>query len=122
MTDNQAPAGSAQAIFAVLKPGMSVAYPVMVNGKEILTRGEVFGVRRVGHNRAEITLLHTKTNALFTNVFKGNDPVFLFSPAFAPLAIFGKATTDIFMLALRDQVQKILSDNAQSFYELPIAE
>lgn len=69
---------------AAIRTGYHVAYIVNVNGKEILSRGEVFGFRRVGHNKAEITLMHAKTGAIFSNVLPASSPVLLTGLSFDP--------------------------------------
>lgn len=101
-------------VAAAIRPGYRVAYSVMIGDKEILSRGTVFDFRRVGHNRAEITLMHDKTGSLFTNVVKGNSPVQLsaltFDPTADPLAEF-----------LVQQLQAKLTEQASDFYSiLPI--
>jgi hypothetical protein len=85
---------------------------VIVNGKEILSRGEVFSFRRVGKNRAEITLLHAKTGALFTNVVKGNDPVEIHSEALV------QEPTDALSVAVMAHVAELLKQQASEFYTI----
>jgi hypothetical protein len=92
---------------ASIRPGYAVAYSVVIDGKEILSRGEVFGFRRVGHNRAEITLLHAKTGSLFVNVLKGSTPVALTSVTFDPK---GDALTALLAKQLEAQLKEQMSD------------
>lgn len=110
----------AQIPFAAVQPGYKVAYPVMVDGKEIISRGEVFQVRRVGHNRAEITLLHAKTGSLFTNEVKADRPVIVYSQAFGGL--MDPTATDALVLAMRDQFMKIVKSHVEGFYTQTIAD
>lgn len=105
MADIQHPVAPAAAI----RPGYQVAYTIDVNGKEILSRGEVFGFRRVGHNRVEITLLHAKTRALFINVIKGSTPVLLTSITFRP-------EDDALTAALSEKLTELLKAQASDFY------
>lgn len=97
---------------AAIRPGYKVAYSIDVNGKEILSRGEVFSIRRVGHNRAEITLLHAKTGAFFTNVLKGGSPVMLFADALV------MEPSDPLSVALMEHVQELLKQQASDFYTI----
>lgn len=102
---------------AAVRPGYKVGYSVTVDGKDVLSRGEVFSMRRVAHNRAEITLLHAKTGSLFTNVLKGNSPVLLFSDALVP------EPTDPLSVALMEHAMELLKQQASDFYTImPIAD
>jgi hypothetical protein len=111
---DQKPAAVAAVIVpaAAMRAGYKVAYPVDVNGKEIISRGEVFSFRRVGHNRAEITLLHAKTGSFFTNVIKGGDPVQVHSDALVA------EPTDALSVALMEHVKELLKSQASDFYSI----
>ena len=96
---------------AAVRPGDKVAYEVQANGKTVLSRGEVFSFRRVGKNRAEITMVHAKTGAMFTNVLKGNSPVMFTELTFDPE---GDALTAL----LVQHLQGILKERMSDFYSI----
>ena len=98
--------------FAAVRAGYKVAFPVMVNGKEIISRGEIFQMRRVGKNRAEITLMHAKTGALFVNIVKGDDPVQIHSEALV------QEPTDALTIALMAHVTELLKQQISEFYAI----
>jgi hypothetical protein len=97
---------------AAIRAGYKVAFAVGVNGKEILSRGEVFSFRRVGKNRAEIVLLHAKTGSLFTNILKGDSPVEVHAEALVA------DPTDALSVALMVHVQELLKGQASDFYTI----
>lgn len=103
--------GYPMVIAACIRPGYQVAYPVMVDGKEILSRGEVFGFRRVAHDKAEVTLLHAKTGSLFTNVIAATQPVQLTSMMFDPDA-------DALARLMASQLKAAMKGQASDFYTL----
>lgn len=106
---SEQPSSVAVVLAAAIRGGYKVAYEIDVNGKAILSRGEVFGIRRVAHNKIEITLMHVKTGALFTNVIKANSPVQLLDvtldPTAGPLAAF-----------LAEQLINKLKEQVSDFY------
>jgi hypothetical protein len=69
---------------AAIRVGYKVGYEIDADGKKILSRGEVFSVRRTGTEEIEITLLHAKTGALFVNKLAANAPVALLDITFNP--------------------------------------
>ena len=69
---------------AAIQVGYHVGYEIDVNGKAILSRGEVFGIRRTGHDEIEITLMHSKTGALFVNKLKAGSGVLQTDLTFNP--------------------------------------
>lgn len=100
--------------FAAVRAGYNIAFPVIVGGKEIISRGEVFALRRIGRNRAEITLMHAKTGAMFTNVVKASNPVQVISEAFVA------EPKDALSTALMAHVQSLLKSQMDEFYDMPI--
>lgn len=114
------PSAAAQFPAAAIQPGYTVAYIVDVDGKEILSRGEVFAIRRTGANLAEITLLHAKTGALFTNELEGDAAVLVHSDAFAVLA--DSQSTDPMVDLMRDALCTRMIEQAKAFYARPIAD
>lgn len=113
MSENTHPAVPAAAI----RPGIKVGYIVQVDGKEILSRGEVFGFRRVGHDQAEITLLHAKTGSLFTNVVAAATPVVLTGVTLDPKA----PEADTLTMLLVNTLTETMKQQASDFYSvLPI--
>jgi hypothetical protein len=98
-------------IAAAIRPGYKIGFVVHVDGKEILSRGEVFGFRRVGHDKAEITLMHFKTGSLFTNVLPANAPVVL-------LSIQLDEQGDAFTKLVEEQVMGKLKEQASEFFSL----
>lgn len=102
---------------ASVRAGYKIELPVVVDGKEILSRGEVFAWRRVGNNRMEITLLHDKTGSLFVNVVKASSQV----GVKLPTEIL--EPTDALMTVLREHILETVKQNVIAFYEnTPITE
>jgi hypothetical protein len=108
------PTAAAVMPFAAIRAGYNVAFPVSVGGKEIISRGEVFSIRRIGRNRAEIVIMHAKTGALFTNVVKASNPVHVHSE------LFTSEPTDALSVALMEHVKGLLKTQMDEFYDLPI--
>src|SRR5437868_1134131 len=108
MAENKYPVAPAAAI----RPGYHVGYVIKVGGKEILSRGEVFNIRRTGHDKIEITLLHAKTGAMFTNELKAASPVALTDLPLNPETGGGLAK----MLA--EHLTTVLKDQVSDFYTL----
>jgi hypothetical protein len=100
--------------FAAVRPGYKISFQVAVDGKQVVSRGEVFSVRRVSNNKLEITLLHAKTGSLFTNKVKGSDPVMIHSEVFSVEPTDGLGT---FLMA---QLTEKIKQDAMDFYDLPI--
>lgn len=65
---------------AAISAGMYVAYIIHVNGLEIVTEGEVLSTRRTGAARMEVTIMHGKHSALFTNELRSDAYVVLETP------------------------------------------
>jgi hypothetical protein len=106
--------------FAAVRPGFKIGYSVLVDGQNVLSRGEVFSFRRIGPNRLEITLLHEKTGAFFTDEFRGNDSVIVYSEAFA---IPGKKEErDELTEAAFQAVLAAVVANGKGFYAMDISD
>jgi hypothetical protein len=100
--------------FSAVRAGYKISFSVSVEGKDVVSRGEVFSVRRVSNNKMEITLLHAKTGALFTNVVKGNAVVMIHSE------VFTFEPTDALGTFLMAQLTEKIKQDAMDFYTLPI--
>lgn len=97
---------------AAIRPGYKVGYVIQVDGKEILSRGEVFGIKRTAHDKIEITLMHAKTGALFTNELKAGSPVVLLGIDLDP-----KSTDSLVQLLVETLMAK-LKEQVSEFYTL----
>jgi hypothetical protein len=108
MSDNKCLAAPAAAI----RPGYQVGYVIHVDGKEIVSRGEVFSVRRTGHDMIEITLLHAKTGSLFTNELKATSPVLLTDITLNPKTGGG------LVKKLMEDLMALLKEQCSDFYTI----